>query len=235
MTKVIPSATYGALIASVFLLAGCIATPQPNPPNIVVEIEPDAVFTDITNRGGIDLFGHPGAIEPPEATLRVYNLDNDAPPVDETVDDDGSFHVEIDGENGNAFRLQAILDEARSEAFDVIVEIGGVYPMPKPLALCLSTEPQTWIEVPTGVLTNIEVTNDCDEVIVVSDTAFRFDPTNFVIRDAPPNIPARSSATIALEYVPGAAASEDILMIELMPSLMNETDRRPITLVGVDP
>jgi len=213
---------------------GCIATPQPNPPNIVVTIDGDEVYSELTNWGGVDILGNPGAIDPPEAVLRVYDVDGSGPSVDVAVEADGSFHAEVDGLYGDEFRLQAILEDDRSEALDLIVDTDGSRPAPRPLSACVTTEPGTWLEVPAGGSAPVELRNDCDEAVTVESVALRFDPTGFSIVRAPAALPARSVDVVEVGFAEGQAMTEDLLLIELSAASVPEVDRRPITLVGVE-
>ena len=92
-------------LAALLLAAGCIISPKPEPPAAGASLDPGRVTTVDSRQGtGTDVgsllcvSGEPGSASPPGATVRIYNLDSTAPPVETVVRQDGSFSAQLPGE-----------------------------------------------------------------------------------------------------------------------------------------
>jgi hypothetical protein len=215
---------------SAVLGTACVGTPQPDPPNVVMD--PDQVYSDLPNYGGLELHGRAGSVDPPGSIVRIHDLESDDPPVDATVAADGSFDAEVPGSIGDEVRLQAIFEDARSAPLDLLVDFDGAGPAPRPLADCLTTTPGLELDVPAGPAATLEIRNDCTGAATLASVSLRYDPSPFSIVDAPADVPEGEAATVTLEYDPGLGIEEEILMIEVSGP---EADRRPVTLWGVGP
>src|SRR5690349_13979788 len=94
------------LSVPLLMLASCIVSPQPSPPNITVDdglIDSDSQATDMTD--GPRIIGAAGTVDPAAGVVVVTNLDEDFPPRVEPVRDDGGFDIVAQGGLLSEYRL----------------------------------------------------------------------------------------------------------------------------------
>jgi hypothetical protein len=221
------------VLALVVVLPACLGTPQPDPPN-AVGVDPAHLFGYGTDGPPTVLIqGEAGAVYPADAVLRIWSLDREEPVVDVTPAPDGSFAVEVPGEIGGEFRLQALFDGDRSLPVDVVVDgIDRVSLALRPLADCLTISPEWETTVGPGGEATIRLRNDCAGPVVLSRIAIRTPVAAFAVvspttLDA---LPVGAELPIVVEYVYSVGVpDEEILLIEISSPIF---DRRPITLLG---
>ena len=79
-----------------------------------------------------------GAIDPPEATVLIWDLDATTPYETITPEPDGGLDAELAGEYGHEFRIQALFEGELSHPVDVLIPNDStVLPAPRP-PFCLS-------------------------------------------------------------------------------------------------
>jgi hypothetical protein len=217
-------------VLALLLAAGCLGTPQPDPPNAAPVVDPDRLYTDRANYGGITVLGQPGAVWPAEAILRFWDLETADPAHDVAPNPDGSFAAEVPGAYGDEQRLHAILDGAWSAPVDVVVvDEDTLVAAPRPRAACLVTSPEWGLVADGPGAIEVELRNECAEAVVVADVRVRLPSTPFVVAAFPASVAAGGVGRVRVEYAGGGG--EDILLIELGGV---ERERRAVTLVGGD-
>jgi hypothetical protein len=220
------------VLALVLVLPACLGTPQPDPPNMVVD--PSHLFGYGTDGPPTVLIqGEAGAVQPADVVLRIYSLDREEPAVDVTPAPDGSFSVEVPGEIGGEFRLQALLDGDRSLPVDVVVDgVDRVSPAPRPLTDCLTVSPEWETTMGPGGEATIRLRNDCAEPVVLSRVAIRTPVSAFAVVSPTTleALPVGAEQPIVVEYVYAVGVpDEELLLVEVSAPVR---DRRPITLRG---
>jgi hypothetical protein len=218
------------VLALVLGLPACLGTPQPDPPNI----DPSHLFGYGTDGPPTVLIqGEAGAVQPADVVLRIWSLDREEPAVDVTPAADGSFSVEVPGEIGGEFRLQALQDEVRSLPVDVVVDgVDRVSLAPRPLADCLTASPEWETTIGPSGQTTIRLRNRCAEPVILSQIAIRTPVAAFAVVSPTTlePLPAGEELPIVVEYVYAVGVpQEEILLIDVSAPVR---DRRPITLIG---
>jgi hypothetical protein len=223
------------LVALVVALPGCIASPQPSPPNLT-----DAAIgygdsgADIMD--GHRVTGRPGAVEPAEGAVVLTNLDEERAIVAEPVRADGSFDVIAQGVPGSVFRLQARNGSARSAPFDftIAADARALVPVEPALEGCFVVAPAYELDfgdvrVGTSVDRTLRVENRCPDAIELEPTRRRETSSPFsVVSDATATVPPGGAATITLRVTPlTPGALEGTIFVEARAPVR---DRRPITL-----
>ncbi|MFW5739072.1 MAG: hypothetical protein ACOC1F_01765 [Myxococcota bacterium] len=224
--------------------SGCSLRPQPEPPPVEPgpDIDPDLLSVVPTMPAAM----HSGTIEgargavPAGATVRAYNLHTALPPFETTVASDGSFTLSIEMVEGDEVRLQAIVDDERSEPLDLIVGAPNTKPVLASRALsdCLSIAPATQLDLGSlaggqSIVRPVVIANGCAFEISVDRAQMRR-PVEGLTVDVPTALPfsvsAGESASLHLRYdapvgVDGEA--EDVLLIQVDAP---QRDRRPVTV-----
>ena len=206
----------------------CTGTPQPDPPNI----ELPRVTTPLPPRGigEIRLLGGPGAISPPGAGLWAVDLDGDAPPVTLPSAADGSFDGNVVGADGDAFRLQVVAGDARSEPVDVVLAVGSpIVPLAHALGGCLRAPLE--LEVSTTAPASVAITNACGADVVLGAVRVRTSPSPFSVVTSPTSIAAGETAEISVELT-AEPATDEVLRIEIVSPA---ADLLATTLIGGSP
>lgn len=212
------------LIRSLLLvaLAGCIATPQPNPPGL-----------DVTRVGafgrdmGAELVGEPGAISPADAELWVTPLDLALDPRVITPNADGSFATAI---GAGRHRLQPRLGETRGAIVDVAIDVGLT--VIEPTLPCLRADLEhaapDVVVGGSGEL-DVELLNECEDDVTIAAAMRR--PSDFEVIDlAPRLVEAGSTATVRVRFTPAAEGErEEILLVDVSGPA---AERRWVTLYG---
>lgn len=239
----------GALGAAI-VLAGCLGTETGNPPtdpeDPPEEQEPPELEEDrlhgmpdvglgamtVTVWG---ISGETGAVDPAEGTVVVTNLDNAEPPVRTDVRDDGTFSLEAAGEDGDVFRIEAIVEGVRSDPVDrrANEEDRELQPVMRPLADCFVTDPKARLAF-TGDARDAQVAidNGCDERLELETPRLRTDRSDFAVEpteafELAPDATANVEVRLQEELSEGDHA---ILFIEVTSP---QRDRRPVTLYDV--
>ena len=223
---------FPTLLPAILLLAGCLGTPQPDPPN-VFGVDPDRLRSWPSDGPTVRIEGRAGAVYPPEASLRIYPLDRTEAAVDVTPDADGSFSVDVAGAYGEQFRLQVRLGEDRASPLDIIVDVDRVLLPERPLADCLTTTPGPVASLVPGEQATIQVVNECSAPVSLSRIEPRTpDAPFFVVSPtAPVDVPSGGRLPVVVESLlaPGESG-EELLLLEISAP---QPDRRPITVVGL--
>lgn len=101
------------------LFAGCVATPQPNPPTVRPSIDVEQLLLHDASDDRVAIHGKEGALSPPGASLQALNLFSTDPLAEVVSRDDGSVLVLLPGALFDLFRLQARNLERWSLPLDV--------------------------------------------------------------------------------------------------------------------
>lgn len=212
-------------IAPVVLLAGCLGTPQPDPPNL----DPDLLATGGERGEDVMVIGGPGAVSPGGASLHLANLETADPVVVVAVGEDGAFSALLSATYADELRLWAVAGGDRSEPVDVVLtEPIGL--APRPLAACFRSEPALAAVVAEGRELTVVLVNECDETVSVSRASLREPDAPFTVGPAPASIEPGGRADLAVSFAPPSAdPAEAILLVEVDAP---EHDRRPVTLFG---
>lgn len=237
------AARLAPLLASLALAtsSACSLRPQPEPPPAEPEIDRDLLSATPSSPAaavGGSVQGSAGAA-PPGALLRAYNLDNVLPPSETYAEDDGSFLLHVDMNEGDELRLQVIAAQKRGTPLDVIVGEAGATPQPASRALgsCLSVLPAAQLDLgspePGSTLQEtVEIANRCGFDVTLGAARMRRPVDGLsVTLDAPAPIVVPGGEGVAIDVAYDASVeppfSEGILLLEFTAP---EPDRRPITI-----
>lgn len=213
-----------SLIIAALVLAGCVGTPQPNPPSI-----DGARLGAGTQRGTmIDIVGAVGAVEPAGATVRVTPLDSIEDPRDVLVAEDGSFSVTV--ERG-VHRLEPRLDDRRGPVVDVAVDLGLA--IVRPLSPCFEVpEVQEAAATRVGEASELEVVlvNGCASEALLAGAAMRR-ASDFEVVEAPARIEPGARSSVRVRFTPSAEGTrEEVLLVEVSGPAV---ERRAVSLLGL--
>lgn len=214
--------------------AACTGTPQTDPINY--KGAPPSLDGSLIGRGmpkrssspPVEIVGQPDSAPLPGAVVRVVDLDGTDPPVDASVEADGSFRLVIGAEEGDVLRFVLLDGDSRSLPLDLVLESESLEPLAAALE-CWSTDPELTLELgyPRG---SFIVINGCDQPISLARLALRANHPAFSVTDPPSRVPSGATAQVTVEYSPaGGASEEEVLLIEIDEPT---ADRRAITLVG---
>ncbi|AKF03076.1 hypothetical protein [Sandaracinus amylolyticus] len=224
-------------LVALLALAGCVGTPQPDPPNLA----PERLRVMGGERGGsFLLIGDPGAaIASAPAEVLVANLDAPAMPVRiAPVAADGSFSIELTTLAIDELRIWVRgADGERSAPVDVLADPLGLAPAVRAL-LCLRVEPHDLVVLGTGAGSGarevITLVNECDEDVTVESVALRAPVSGVEIEAAPTSVAAGASAAIELRFLPDESAPaglvEDVLLVTVAGD--TERDRRAVIVAA---
>jgi hypothetical protein len=219
-------------------------------------LDSDQVTTLADSRGTetemVHVVGGPGSASPPGATVRVYNLDSDAPAVETAVRDDGSFDVYVSASPTDELRIQVIADSSRSEPADTGPEeidttatpsgggappdyLGGGGTGGQPGAVggldsagCVLLDPPAELVVEqTGTL---QVTNRCDYAIQLASPYLRVASPDITLgaeRVWPAALEPGASLLFTVAIAPGSAFVEEIFFVTVSAP---DYERHAITL-----
>lgn len=109
------------------LLAGCAATPQPNPPTVEPSIDVEQLLLHNASDDRIAIHGKMGALSPPGSSLQALNLVSTDPLGEVVSRDDGSVLVLLPGGLFDLFRIQARNAELWSVPLDVEGFVAGPF------------------------------------------------------------------------------------------------------------
>ncbi|MFS8070395.1 MAG: hypothetical protein ACMG6S_28870 [Byssovorax sp.] len=218
------------------IFAGCVVSPQPEPPAII------ASLLSIEGRpGSVTLKGAAGAVQPGGSELSTIDLDTSDPATAITVADDGSFSLVIAGTPADDFRLQAFSGGLRSDPLDVTSHSGlwggGTTTLVvTPLESCFLLAPARELgPITASSSATVQMTNHCTDDVTVSGLDLRLGSPAFTIPPGtiPLVIPAQGAGafTVTFNPQPGAPA-EDILFVEMSAPVQG---RRPLTVRGQTP
>lgn len=227
-----------ALLASCLNPTGCSISPKPEPPDDALpSLDPgDLRITPARDYGdptGIE--GGPGSASPPGATLRIWNLDQPSPPIDTTVESDGSFAAYFDVFVGEELRVQLIADGRRSPPADFVVssDSGPAQLAQRALGDCLLLEPP--LEALYPAVSAIRVTNACAFAVELAAPSLRRPVAGLGAGQGTPwpaTLPAGAVLEVALNVQEAMGEFEEILLLN---ATSPQPDRRPITVRGSAP
>lgn len=206
--------------------AGCIVSPQPNPPSldpqaVTVFVDPAGLMDSVMVRGG------PGSVLPPEGAAVAVNLDSTEPPTAEPVNADGSFVAIVRITGDDELRVQVRNGSARSEPFDFRFRTDGtIIPSERPLGDCLHVAPAFELDFGTRSTATLAVDNDCTHAVTFLPSRIRAGGPFGVPTDVTALAPSES-ALVRVSADPAPGAREEVLFIETSDP---PGDRRPITL-----
>jgi hypothetical protein len=211
-------------------LAGCVVSPQPNPPSL----DPQTISVEEHPAG----FGHrivvggPGSVFPPEGAIVALNLDGAAPPAAEPVNADGSFSISIElRAPEQEIRLQVRNGGVRGEPLDFTAAVvGPITPSVRPLADCLHLEPALEIDFGASddpVVATVEIQNDCDRDLSFLPSRLRSTGPFTVTADVTTIAEGEAAVLRVGAAAPSRGAHEDVLFVETSDP---PGDRRPLGL-----
>lgn len=217
-------------LLSIFLsgVCSCVLSPMPEPPQ--VDLDPDNVQVETKHFAKeIRIVGCAGAATA-GSVVRAFNLENSSPPVQATVQDDGSFLVRIRADSGDEVRLQAMTSEARSEPIDIIIGFssGSVQLAERALGHCLFLTPESVAEI--NEIQSVTIENQCEHEVTIETPVMRRPLQEVTVGqgiDWPFILSPNEEIIIEITVEP-TWITEEILLIEISDP---EYDRRPITLI----
>jgi hypothetical protein len=207
-------------------VAGCIVSPQPNPPSldpqtITVYLDPAGIMDSVEVRGA------PGSVFPAEGAIVAVNLDSTEPPTAEPVNADGSFVAIVRIGGDDELRVQVRNGGVRSEPFDFRFRLDGtIVPSERPLADCLRVAPALELDLGTRLMGSVAVENACAHAVTFLPSRLRAAGPFDVVTDVSTLAPG-ASALLRVSAHPAPGAREDVLFIETSDP---PGDRRPISL-----
>ncbi|WP_234023691.1 hypothetical protein [Sorangium cellulosum] len=213
------------------LLGGCVVSPQPSPPVIVLDGDliassPESMILRTT----ISVVGEAGAVDPPEGVIVATNLDTTDAPVVAEVNADGSFQVEVAATTAHVVRLQAKQEARRSEPVDVV--LAGASGTTPPELTCLAVEPDVWVSLDDGAAAEVVVRNTCAEEVAFDAPRLRRGSSPFTVSvTAPFVVPAGGAMVVTVRADGDGEEREDVLFLEFTAPVIG---RRALTLTIPD-
>ena len=216
--------------------AGCLVSPQPEPPSIIANL-----LTIEESLGSTTLRGSAGAVQPGGSKLSTIDLDTTDPAAATTVANDGSFSLVLAGTGADEFRLQAFSGGLRSDPLDVrrnagLTGDGTAVLITTPLVGCFLLTPALEVgPIATSSSATVQMKNHCTDDVTVSGFSLRQGSPAFTITpgNGPLLIPAQGAGAFTVTFKPQPGApTEDILFVEMAtPS----QERRSLTVRGQIP
>ena len=225
------------------LFAGCVVSPQPEPPSITanlltIEGEIGALPGEF---GSVTLKGAAGAIQPGGSELNTIDLDTTAPSTTITVAEDGSFSLVLSGTTADQFRLQAFSSGLRSNPVDVtrstgLTDDGTAVLVATPLEDCFLLAPALEVgPIAASSSVTVKMNNQCSDDVTVSGLSLRVGSPSFTVTPSagPLVLPAHGTGAFTVSFAPQAGApAEDVLFVEMSAPLQG---RKALTVRGQTP
>ncbi|APR85237.1 Hypothetical protein A7982_10586 [Minicystis rosea] len=218
------------------LVAGCGVSPQPSPPDSILEgnlitVQPD---TAVGDEGMIFFHAGPGSVDPPSGIVVITNLESNEGPSFASVSADGSFDIAVPGNPGDAFRFQVKSGLARSQPFDLAVNaMGNALTEVLDEPPCLVLDPARWaaLEGP-GEERDLVIRNACNGTVSIAAPRLRRGLAGFSFSPASPIALAAGDTTTLTLHAENGAEREDVLFLDVTGPTAS---RRAITLTVPDP
>jgi hypothetical protein len=225
----------GLLAALATAAAGCVVSPQPSPPDLVLDDDRIGLHpgTGLVNTL-IDFEASAGAVHPAEGVVVITNLDTTDAPSFAKVEPDGSFALAVPGTPGQTFRFQAKSGAQRSQPFDFVVSTGGeAIDNAVEATPCLTLDPARWVALDgASDARSIVIRNQCSGAVSLGAPHLRRGLAGFSFTPTTPfTIAAGKVATITVKASAGAER-EDVLVLDITAP---EPSHRAITLTVPDP
>jgi hypothetical protein len=178
----------------------------------------------------LGVIGDPGAAAPAGATIVLYNLDDQNPPVSGLIEENGSFNIPMAVDPGNELRFHIMGDGFRSDPFDVIAGLSGTNPAPVERVFddCVLLEPAAQVFLADG--DTVEVDNVCDHDVELAPPRLRRPLTGIELGVAGRSYPVMQPGE-SVTYDVHVQSDWDIEEIFFITVMSPEHDRRPITFV----
>ena len=226
------------------LLAGCVVSPQPEPPAII------APLLALASQGSVvALEGRAFAVTPGGSTLEMLDLDSTAAAARVDVAEDGSFVLALGGATFDENRLQAFSGSLRSDPLDIKGPGGGALGakgallVKQPALGCLRLAPaleigfisSSTVSITKSATVTVTLTNGCASDVTVGGFSLRTGSPAFTTAPAtgPLVVPAGAESSFTVTFTPQAgAATEEVLFVQIDAPVK---DRRPLTLRGFVP
>jgi len=242
--RIAPLLTRGRVIMAaswVTLAGGCgpgAATPMPEPPSLVnlADVGPPEVLVAEAAANLHTIEGRAGAV-PPNATVRVTNLDGTDPAYATTADGHGHFVITVQAVFGNELRFEWALPDKHSTApADALLESAAMQAtsftlVPSPRFDCVHLTPGYTLDfgASAGSSLSVIVQNACAGDVSLGAPRLRRALPEFSSAGAAQIISQGSSASLAVGYSRTTpAASEDTLLFDITSS--GTVIRYPVTL-----
>jgi hypothetical protein len=213
------------------VLAGCVGTPLPDPPDFgPLEGEPNGV-----RGGGFDVVGSVDIHDRSGLVVWGVNLEDTSPPITSAVAPDGSFRLFDIGSLENVVRLELRAGEWRSPPEDARIAWGALEAV-EPALPCV--EVATVLDLgratSVGVVLDgsVRVINRCGSTIEI-DARLRTAAGPFQILSAPSMVEDGGSIDVVVRFSAPATAGlyDQILFLDVGDAI----DRRAVTLVARGP
>ena len=203
-------------VPALLLLTACGPSPQPLPPPIIertkLSITQAAPMT-------LEVRGAPGAIRNEADTVDVVDATNLAL-VGVPVAADGSFTATLPAELTDSLRLQAFVDDRRSQPIDVVADAGGGV-LDAPRIACAVLEPPLDLDLPETVVAqrtsaDVIVHNQCPGILSVDEALLQTDPLWEVTGMIPADLmPGDQLAISVMRNPPGPGVERNYLRLRL--------------------
>lgn len=177
-------------------------------------------FEAASPAGEISLSGGADAASPAGATVRVYNLDSEAPPAEAVVQEDGSFELTLPGEPGDQVRIQVIDGDLRSTPVDLFYQESDIDTLPPgqvtaaEVARCLVLEPP--YELVIRESGGVQVNNGCAFDVVLDAPRPRVAVPGLELgadRSWPATLAAGQILVVTAQLPPDSGFTEEIFFI----------------------
>lgn len=217
------------------LAAGCVVSPQPSPPDAILDGDRISLTPGVELVASVTgFFAEPGAVSPPKGQVLVTNLDgSDAPSVAD-VQPDGSFAIAVPGVSGQRYRFQVKDGDIRSQPFDLEVSSSGF--TAEDLAgeaTCLVLTPATWAKLDgPGDARSIVLRNKCEENVAIDAPRLRRGLAAFSFSPTKPLELGPGEMTTLTVHVGSGPESEDVLFLDVTKP---DAARLAVTLTVPDP
>lgn len=228
---------HSALGLAGLLFAGCVVSPQPEPPSIIA----DLLSVEAGPDGGITLLGAPGAVTPGGSTLSTLDLEDKAPATSITVAGDGSFSQLLGGTLMDVYRLQAFSSGLRSDPLDIaghtsLTGAPTIGPASRPLSGCFFLAPELEIgPLAPSTSATVVMTNTCTSDVTVGSITLRVGSPAFTIAPAGGAliVPSQGTSKFTVTFAPHAGdPTEDVVFVRIDAP---QTGRLPLTVRGEIP
>ncbi len=221
------------VVAPTVVVAGCNATPIPQPPPENLDIgKIEFNVPEVTPASNeASFFGTPGAA-PPNSRILVTNLDSTDPVMAIEVDEDGSFSASVPAMLEDELRFQVIVDGARLAPIDV--RWTGTFEEPfridcfeVPLQLAFGV-----VALEDSAQAPLTLNNACGSAATVSVAAFRTANTAFGgTATVPTDLAAATASNATVSFVPNAAGEIETVLL-ITATVDGDVARYPVTLFG---
>lgn len=217
------------------LAAGCGVSPQPSPPDAILDGDRIGLTPGVELVASVTGFAaEPGTVSPPRGKVLITNLDGSDAPSTTDVQPDGSFTIAVPGVAGQTYRFQVKDGDTRSQPYDLVVSSSGTTATNVELApTCLVAKPARWAKLDgPGDALSIVLHNQCDTPVAIATPRLRRGLAGFSFSPTKPLDVAPGELATLTVHAGGAGETEDVLLLDVTAPAAS---RRAITLTIPDP